>query len=158
MKKILVGLDASPRSDEVLDAAVELAGKTGAKLILLRVVTVPLDVPLLAWSVAPADLGGLLEREARKEIELVGQRLPPGLLDHTRVRLGTPWQSVCEMARDEDVDLIVVGSHGYSGVDRLIGTCAPASACWTSRRARRRRGAASCRRPCAGGPAARRRW
>jgi nucleotide-binding universal stress UspA family protein len=90
MKKILVGLDASPRSAEILDAAIDLARKTGAKLILLRVVTVPLEVPLLAWSVAPADLGGLLEKEARKEIEAEGARLPAGMLDHTRVRLGTP--------------------------------------------------------------------
>jgi nucleotide-binding universal stress UspA family protein len=31
---------------------------------------------------------------------------------------------VCKEAHQEDVDLIMVGSHGYSGVDRLLGTTA----------------------------------
>jgi universal stress protein F len=124
MKKILVGLDASPRSREVLDAAVDLAHKTGAKLVLLRAVTIPLEIPLLAWSVSPGDLPRLLEDEARKAVEDDCRSLEPGMVDSVCVRLGVPWQSVCEVARDEDVDLIVVGSHGYSGVDRLIGTTA----------------------------------
>jgi nucleotide-binding universal stress UspA family protein len=37
---------------------------------------------------------------------------------------GFPWQAVCAAAVDESVDLIVIGSHGYSGIDHLIGTTA----------------------------------
>jgi nucleotide-binding universal stress UspA family protein len=40
------------------------------------------------------------------------------------VAVGTPWQAICEMAKTENVDLIMVGSHGYQGLDRLIGTTA----------------------------------
>jgi universal stress protein F len=38
--------------------------------------------------------------------------------------VGVPWQAVCSAAVDEHVDLIVIGSHGYGGVDHLLGTTA----------------------------------
>jgi universal stress protein F len=35
-----------------------------------------------------------------------------------------PWQAVCEMARTLEAELVVIGSHGYFGFDRLLGTTA----------------------------------
>ena len=43
---------------------------------------------------------------------------------HVLVRIGNPWSAICAAAREHDVDLVVVGSHGYEGVDHLIGTTA----------------------------------
>jgi len=40
------------------------------------------------------------------------------------VALGTAWDSIVRTAGEVDADLIVVGSHGYTGVDRLLGTTA----------------------------------
>ena len=64
MKKILVGVDSSPRSSEVIAAAVRLAQLSGAKLHLFRGVGVPRDVPAIAWSVAPGELDAVLESGA----------------------------------------------------------------------------------------------
>ena len=38
--------------------------------------------------------------------------------------LAIPWQGICEAARRVGADLIVIGSHGYGGLDRLLGTTA----------------------------------
>ncbi len=38
--------------------------------------------------------------------------------------VGVPWQTICERAGVEGVDLVVIGSHGYGGLDRLLGTTA----------------------------------
>lgn len=40
------------------------------------------------------------------------------------VEVGSPWQSICKVAKAEDVELIVLGSHGYSGLDHVLGTTA----------------------------------
>jgi nucleotide-binding universal stress UspA family protein len=40
------------------------------------------------------------------------------------VVVGAPWEAVCNAARTTAVDVIVIGSHGYSGLDRLLGTTA----------------------------------
>jgi nucleotide-binding universal stress UspA family protein len=72
----------------------------------------------------PASLAELLEREAKKYLDTLAATLPPGMLEQTFVHIGTPWQGICSAADQFHVDLILIGSHGYSGLDRLIGTTA----------------------------------
>ena len=124
MKKILVAVDGSERSAGVLEAARRLARASGARLQLFRAVGVPADVPAVAWGIAPAELEGVLQREARAALERLARALPAELVAGESVALGSPWQAICEAARREDVDLIVLGSHGYGGADRLLGTTA----------------------------------
>jgi nucleotide-binding universal stress UspA family protein len=124
MDRILVGLDASPRAEEVLGTAVELARRTGGKLILFRSVGVPHEIPVEAYTMTPASLAELLEREARKYLEKVAAALPAGVVAETVVSVGTPWQGICAAADHHKADLVVIGSHGYSGIDKLIGTTA----------------------------------
>jgi nucleotide-binding universal stress UspA family protein len=124
MHRILVGLDASPRSSGVRDAAVDLARRTGAKLVLFRAVGIPVDLPPEAYAIPPASLPQLLEDQAQKYLEREAAAVPAELLGGVKVAVGTPWQAICEAAKHEDADLIVIGSHGYQGLDRLIGTTA----------------------------------
>jgi nucleotide-binding universal stress UspA family protein len=124
MNKILVGLDASPRESIVLRAAREMAEKLGAKLLLLRAITLPVELPPAALSDTPDHLRGLLEEDARDHLRELAESLPSSLVAGTRVVLDSPWHALCETAREEKADLVVIGSHGYTGIDRLIGTTA----------------------------------
>ena len=40
------------------------------------------------------------------------------------VRVGQSWRTILEVADEVDADLIVIGSHGYYGIDRVLGTTA----------------------------------
>ena len=124
MKTILVGLDASPRSKEVLDVAIRLARGLGSKLILFRAVGIPIEVPIEAYSMSPQSLGDLLESAAKQHLDELARSLPPEVAAEVRVRVGTPWQSICAEAKADNVDLVIIGSHGYGALDRLIGTTA----------------------------------
>ncbi|NUQ72320.1 MAG: universal stress protein [Polyangiaceae bacterium] len=124
MKKILVGLDASPRSQDVLDTAANLAKKTGGKLVLFRAVGIPLGLPPEAYAMSPDSLENLLEREAKEYLDKMAAGAPEGIIESVLVHAGTPWRSICAAGRELGVDLIVIGSHGYQGLDRLIGTTA----------------------------------
>jgi nucleotide-binding universal stress UspA family protein len=123
MKTILVGLDGSPRADGVLAYAESLARSMGSKLVLFRSFGIPPDMTL-AWPASDQTLELALQAQAQKYLESCAAKVPSDLLGGVRVDLGVPWQAVCEAARDESVDLIVIGSHGYSGIDHLIGTTA----------------------------------
>jgi nucleotide-binding universal stress UspA family protein len=124
MKRILVCLDTSPRAPSVLAAARDLAVRAGAKLVLFRSVGLPpeLDKEFLAMS--PNDVAGELMSRAKRELASLAGDAPPETIDSVHVRVGTPWDAICTEARELDCDLIVIGSHGYSGLDRLLGTTA----------------------------------
>ena len=124
MKNFLVALDGSERAREVLVAARALAESSNGKLVLLRAVTVPIGVPAGAYAFPPDNLEVLLLREAQRELDAFAAELPPSIVGGTRVELGSPWRAICDAAREARVDLIVIGSHGYGGLDRLLGTTA----------------------------------
>lgn len=123
-RPILVALDSSPRAPAVLDAALALAGSRGAKVILLRAVGLPPDVPTGAFGLSPGGVEDLLLEDARKALGDMALRVPPPLLAESLVELGTPWRAICDAAQKCGADLIVLGSHGYGGLDRLLGTTA----------------------------------
>jgi len=124
MDRILVGLDASPRAAGVLQKAVDLARRGNGKVLLFRAVGIPVGIPHEAYSMSPASLADLLESEAKRYLEQAATKVPPELLLGTVIGVGTPWQAICTAADHNNIDLIIIGSHGYSGIDRLIGTTA----------------------------------
>ena len=124
MKRILVGLDGSLRAPGVLATAVSIAKAQGGKLILLRSVGLPPDLPQDFWKTTDEPLLELLNHRATAYLGECAARVPPELLDRCDVHVGSPWQVICDEARRLEADLIVIGSHGYAGVDRLLGTTA----------------------------------
>jgi nucleotide-binding universal stress UspA family protein len=103
---------------------VELAQATSARLSLFRAVGAPLELPPDAISVSPDELPQMLMRRAAANLEQLSQKIPATLREAVRVEIGTAWRTVVAAAEREHVDLIVIGSHGYGGLDRLLGTTA----------------------------------
>ncbi len=124
MKKILVALDGSPRAQTVLDAALALAKLTQAKVLLFRSIGLPPAMPPHVWALEQASLMEALRQDAERYLEEAKKAVPPALLLDARTAVGVPWQAICAEAKADDVDLILIGSHGYAAVDRLLGTTA----------------------------------
>ncbi|MDX2086470.1 MAG: universal stress protein [Kofleriaceae bacterium] len=124
MKRILVAIDSSPRATTVLDAAGRLAQLTGASLIVFRAIAVPPDLPREILELSDKRLEEILVANARADVERRTRDLPAGTVENIITELATAWDGICRKAREIDADLIVIGSHGYGGIDRLIGTTA----------------------------------
>ena len=124
MKTILVALDSSPRNVGVLDAALALALKTEAKLILFRSVEVPHGTPENAFAMAFSKGPVHLEEQARRDLLAFEGSIFERLRGGIRVVEGEPWAAIVAASEDAKVDLIVIGSHGYGPFDRLLGTTA----------------------------------
>ena len=124
MKKIMVGLDGSPKAQSVLDASLALAKLVGGKVLAIRAIGLPPAMPPHVWALEEGSLIDALRHDAEKYLAECAAKIPPELLLGTLIAIGVPWQAVCDEAKKADVDLIVVGSHGYSAVDRLLGTTA----------------------------------
>jgi nucleotide-binding universal stress UspA family protein len=124
MKSILVCLDGSKRAPFVLETAADLAQRTGAKLRLFRAVGLPPEIDQEVVAHSAMTMVETLLGKARRELAEIAKPIPPALIEATDVRIGVPWDAVCREAKDHDCDLIVIGSHGYSGLDRILGTTA----------------------------------
>jgi universal stress protein F len=124
MNKMLVCLDGSTKQAEVLSAALGLARKCGARLLLFRSVGVPVEIPQAAYSMKVEDVPAMLQQEAEAALAELAKSVPPELYAGSRVSVGVPWPAIERAASEENVDLIVIGSHGYHGLDRVLGTTA----------------------------------
>jgi universal stress protein F len=125
MKNLLVCLDTSPRAPHVLAAAIDLARRTTSKITLFRSVGLP---PELAhddiFSLTPDKILEKLLGQAKEALSRYKTDIAPELFAGVEVRVGIPWDAICAEAKSLNVDLIVIGSHGYRGLDRVLGTTA----------------------------------
>jgi nucleotide-binding universal stress UspA family protein len=125
MKKILVCLDTSPRAPRVLAAAVALARRTGGRLTLFRSVGLP---PELShddvFGISPNTLMQKLLDTAKESLAKVRSDVDGDLVEGVAVSVGTPWDAICAEASTIGADLVIVGSHGYGALDRVLGTTA----------------------------------
>jgi len=124
MKRILVALDSSPAARAVLEAGLDMARRTGAKVRLLRAVALPPDLPSNAWAVPPNHLVDGPMETAMRDLREIAATIPEELLDGATAEVGVAWDAICSYAREHDVELIVIGSHDYRLIDRLVGTTA----------------------------------
>ena len=125
MQRILVALDGSTRAPTVLAAAAQLASKCDAKLVLFRAIGIPPDLPHQVFQGTPVQIEDTLRASARAELEALARDIPPGRIERITTELATPWDGILHEAKTVDADLIVIGSHGYSGaLDRVLGTTA----------------------------------
>jgi nucleotide-binding universal stress UspA family protein len=122
--KILVGLDGSPRQAAVLRQAVELADRCGGRLHLVRAMQIPVSIPALAWSLQGDDFSKFLVEHGQRDLAAIEAELPAGLVEHRWCELAQPADLLCRLATDVGADLVVIGSHGYDRIDRLLGTTA----------------------------------
>ena len=120
IRRILVPIDLSDASAKVAAYAVELSRRLGAELTALYVVEE--SDGILGFSVATADAEESLqelENEAERELRAHASRyLSPGT--QVKVCAGDPAAKVLETARELGADLIVMGNHGRSGLERMI--------------------------------------
>jgi nucleotide-binding universal stress UspA family protein len=124
--RILVALDASPRAPRVFAVAAELARRFGAPLVPLRAVFIHPEFPPAAAGIPRDELADHVKSVASDELESIlrADACAGVTLESPVVRVGLPWRVILDTSVELDVDLIVLGSHGYSMIDRVLGTTA----------------------------------
>lgn len=122
----LVPIDFSPDADQALTEAIELAQALDAHLTLLHVTQLE---PLTVGEVPPTYFNAYLEdleTDAQQQMQTYLARIHrAGLQGDSIILQGIPFQIIVDTARDKKVDLIVMGTHGRTGIPHaLIGSVA----------------------------------
>ena len=127
LARVLVPLDGSPSSEDALPMAVALAGAYGAEVHLLRIVptlqTIPGERASTARLVPTATQVSLEieEEEAGRALEAIASMIrAQGVQARPAVGRGEPAQGVLDGALRLNADLVIMATHGRTGLDAVL--------------------------------------
>ncbi len=122
MQKILMPTDGSPCSEQAIEKGLECAKKLGAEVTFLFVLENPLEALWVAPEAVPFafELEEELKKSAQEILDkLVKKAEEEGVKASAVLKEDiSPVHAIVEMAKD--FDLIVMGTHGRSGLDKLL--------------------------------------
>lgn len=119
--KILVPLDGSALAERAVAQAEEIAKASGAEVILVQVVQAPLGKTPEAGQSEEGKAFLETAAQARAYLAMVATRVSgAGVKARFEVLEGAPAAGILGFAHDQDVDIIVMSTHGRSGVSKLV--------------------------------------
>ncbi len=121
VKKILVPIDFSDYSKNALKYAVNFAKKFDAKIYLIYViepVIYPADFSM--GQVALPSVDTEMNSRAKEELDMLAKREITDLEIATLIKTGKPFVEIVETAFEEDIDLIIIATHGHTGIEHVL--------------------------------------
>jgi nucleotide-binding universal stress UspA family protein len=121
MKRFLCPTDFSDASQAAEAEAQRLAAALGAEVVLLHVMT---EAPLWTESIRAAKVRKVFENQRAWANAALATRVTAltaaGVPARALVTTGLAWEEILRAAREEQADAIVMGTHGRTGLDRML--------------------------------------
>ena len=111
-KRILCAVDFSSTSTKAMLFAERLVTESGGELILLHAFNQPANYNV-SGQTEPAD------PEVKRQLQALAP-MHPDITVRRALHVGPPGEAICWVADDQQCDLIVMGTHGRSGVKHLL--------------------------------------
>ena len=122
ISKVLVPIDFSDYSKSALKYAVNFVKHFSAQLFLIYVVEpviYPPDFSMGQIAIPSVDLE--MDKRAIEELnKLAEQEIPAEIKVKSIVKTGKPFIEILETASEENVDLIIIATHGHTGVEHIL--------------------------------------
>ena len=131
MKKILIALDYDPTSQKVAETGFSLAKTMGAEVILMHVMSVPVDYSSMEYSPRLGYTGYMnteklqiesiegLKNESQQFLDKSKHHLGDNSIQ-TLVKDGDCAESILKTAKDLHIDIIVMGSHSRRWLENIV--------------------------------------
>ncbi|HYA89067.1 MAG TPA: universal stress protein [Nitrospirota bacterium] len=122
IKTILFPTDFSQGARAAMDHAISLAKDYQSKLILLYVIQ---DISIAEWyipsSLSATDLMEDMQKSAMNEMDKWGAEVSQTVKDVEKMVVrGVPFVEIIKTAKERHADLIVIGTHGRTGIDHML--------------------------------------
>lgn len=121
LRKILIATDGSENAKKAADFGIQIAGLSGAKIYAAYVIdttpyySIPLDQ---VWSKEVYEQVEKMGHEITADVEKTSKAA--GLEAESIVLKGDPVEKIVNFAEEQNVDMIIVGSHGMGEFERLV--------------------------------------
>jgi nucleotide-binding universal stress UspA family protein len=120
LQHVLVPIDFSATAEKALDYATPFAEQFGAKITLLHILELP--TPSIDFVVCNLDPEGGKTAAQEHLDSLMRKRTSATATDTiaTAIRSGVPWLEICKAAKELDAGLIILTTHGHTGLKRVL--------------------------------------
>jgi nucleotide-binding universal stress UspA family protein len=121
LKNILFATDFSSTSEAALPYATAICRRFGSTLHIAHVIS-DASLLLMTGGVDYVSMGTIYEdahTEAKEKIEQIAARFE-GISHRTYVRHGQVWKNLAGILEENEIDLIVLGTHGRTGLGKLL--------------------------------------
>src|SRR5262245_22823570 len=118
LRRILVPLDFSEDSLKALRYALRLAGQFRARITLAHVVEPMIYPPDTGF--VPLDQVRMVQASKKRLVALAREEVPSKFLDKSVVVSGSPAHEIATLAQRQKADLIIVSTHGYTGLRHVL--------------------------------------
>jgi nucleotide-binding universal stress UspA family protein len=122
--RILIGVDQSPHSERAVRFVTRMRWPAGSRVIVASVMTPPLSPPVAG---VDAGVSLMVEVSAEQVVEAKArvaqaedQLRAAGIATESRLPTGDPREALLRLVEDERIDLLVLGSHGRTGLAKLL--------------------------------------
>lgn len=121
MKPVMLATDGSPTAEEATKRAIELAKLLGTRLVVVTAWDIPYST--LGYAAVPVtpDLDKVGKKQAEKVVtEAAREAREAGVDVQAFTRRGFPVEEICLAAEKYRPQLLVVGSHGWGQMKRIV--------------------------------------
>jgi nucleotide-binding universal stress UspA family protein len=120
IRRILVPTDFQPNSEAALECAVDLARLNDASVVVLHV----LEIPVYAYPGAPfipvIDITPDLMKAAQTGLDTTVEGLKRSCDVKGLLRRGSVFSTILDVVKEEQIDLVVMGTHGRKGLAHAV--------------------------------------
>ena len=122
IKKVLVPIDFSDYSKSALKYAVNFAKSFNAEIILVYVVEPIIYPPDFSMGqIAMPSINTEWDDRAKDELQKLAKSEIADIANvKTVIKTGKPFVEIIETAKEENIDLIIIATHGHSGVEHIL--------------------------------------
>lgn len=118
IKKILIAVDDGPTCEKVASNGLLFGQQLNAEIALISVV----DTAALMGDggITPSELADMIDHDLKKNQQALLDKVFKDYKITTFVEKGRPFEVIIKVAEDWEADLIVIGTHGRTGLSHLL--------------------------------------
>jgi nucleotide-binding universal stress UspA family protein len=121
MEPVMLATDGSPTAAKATKVAIELATALGAPLLVVSCWDISYQPAVVGFAPVMPDLDRIGREQAEEVVEQAAQEARQARVSAlTLIRRGDPAREICAVAADRDARMIVIGSHGWGAMKRLV--------------------------------------
>jgi len=125
-KKVLMALDFHGDNEQIIEKGKQIVEDNQAELFLVHVIeplAVAYSIDSLSYSNQVMAIETTVAKESQEKIDKIGTQLGVPI-ERRIIRKGSPAAEVHDVVKQHSIDLIVLGTHGQSGLQLLLGSTA----------------------------------